>query len=79
MPKVGKAPRPFRPYFYAMIILTFVQALLLQYVVESYFAEHDARIPWMSGLSILLSVLMIFLYKLWAKKEKSARQRRREQ
>ncbi|ERI09832.1 hypothetical protein [Aneurinibacillus aneurinilyticus] len=79
MSKIGKASRPSRPYFYAMVILTFVQALLLQYVVELHFAEHGARIPWVSGLSMLLAVLMIYIYKRWAKKEKSAHQRRREQ
>ncbi|MFT9850169.1 hypothetical protein [Aneurinibacillus sp. REN35] len=78
MPKTPKTPRPSRPYFYAIIILTFIQALLLQYVVESYFGQHDARIPWISGASLLLSGLMIFLYKKWAEKEKSARQRGKE-
>lgn len=75
MAKTPKASRPSRPYFYAIIILTFMQALLLQYVVEAYFGQHDARIPWASGASLLLSGLMIFLYKKWAEKEKAARQR----
>ncbi|WP_047151159.1 hypothetical protein [Aneurinibacillus tyrosinisolvens] len=70
MQNVRKPKKSSNPYFYLLIALTFVQTLLLQYVVESYFATHDEKIPYVSAVSIIVSMCMFALYRAWKKKER---------
>ncbi|WCK52424.1 hypothetical protein PP175_13245 [Aneurinibacillus sp. Ricciae_BoGa-3] len=60
-----------RPYFYALILLTFVQAGILQQIIELYFGQEDGRIPLLSSLSLVVTAIILVLYRIWNKKENS--------